>query len=63
MILAPFRKLNSFNNFRKDVKFGTDYVESKHGAARKPTFYPLMLGVKYIGINTFLVNSCTKKII
>ena len=26
MILAPFRKRNSFNTFRKDVKFGTDWV-------------------------------------
>ena len=28
MVLAPFRKWNSFNDFRKDVKFGTDYVDS-----------------------------------
>ena len=28
MILAPFRKWNSFNNLRKDVKFGTGWVDS-----------------------------------
>ena len=28
MLLAPFRKWNSFNNFRKDVKFGTYWVLS-----------------------------------
>ena len=27
-ILAPFRKWNSVNNFRKYVKFGTDWVDS-----------------------------------
>ena len=28
MILAPFRKENTFNNLRKDGKFGTDLVNS-----------------------------------
>ena len=28
IILAPFRKWNSFNNFRKDVKFGTYWADS-----------------------------------
>ena len=28
MILAPFRKGNSFNDFRKYVKFDTDWVDS-----------------------------------
>ena len=28
MTLAPFRKWNSFNNFRKDMKSGTDWVDS-----------------------------------
>ena len=28
MILAPFMKRNSFNNFRKDVKFGTGWFDS-----------------------------------
>ena len=28
IILASFRKQNSFNNFRTDVKFGTGWVDS-----------------------------------
>ena len=28
MILAPFRKQNSFNHFRKTVKFITDWIDS-----------------------------------
>ena len=28
MIFVPFRKQNSFNNFRKDMKFGTHWIDS-----------------------------------
>ena len=28
MILSPFRKENTFNTLRKDVKFGKDLVDS-----------------------------------
>ena len=34
MILAPFRKLYSFNNFRKDVKFGKNWIESLFNTLR-----------------------------